>query len=78
MTMKQSLIKSATLTLVLLLFAGAANAAEAVSPLEGTFFQSAKFYVVIAVMVIILLGIFIYLFRLDRKISSLERQSKDS
>lgn len=34
-----------------------------------------KIYVVVAVVVTILLGLFIYVFRLDRKISKLEKQS---
>lgn len=35
--------------------------------------SNGKIYVVVAVVVTILLGLFIYLFRLDRKISKLER-----
>ncbi|HEY0678666.1 MAG TPA: CcmD family protein [Chitinophagaceae bacterium] len=35
--------------------------------------SSGKIYVVVAVVVTILLGLFIYLFRLDRKISKLEK-----
>lgn len=35
--------------------------------------SNGKIYVVVAVLVTILLGIFIYLFRLDRKITKLER-----
>jgi CcmD family protein len=35
-----------------------------------------KIYVVIAVLVIILLGIFAYVIRLDRKIGRLEKESK--
>jgi hypothetical protein len=35
--------------------------------------SNGKIYVVVAVVVTILLGLFIYLFRLDRKISKLEK-----
>lgn len=37
--------------------------------------SNGKIYVVVAVVVVILLGLFIYLFRLDRKISRLEKNS---
>ena len=37
--------------------------------------RNGKIYVVVAVVVTILLGLFIYLFRLDRKISKLEKSS---
>jgi len=40
------------------------------------FRQDGKIYVVIAVVAVILTGIFIYLFRLDAKISNLEKQLK--
>jgi CcmD family protein len=35
--------------------------------------SNGKIYVVVAVVVTILLGLFVYLFRLDRKISKLEK-----
>lgn len=35
-----------------------------------------KIYVVVAVVVVILLGIFVYVARLDRKISTLEKERK--
>jgi CcmD family protein len=37
--------------------------------------SNGKIYVVVAVVVVILLGLFIYLWRLDRKISRLEKIS---
>jgi CcmD family protein len=37
---------------------------------------SGKIYVVVGVLLIILSGIFIYLFRLDRKMTRLEKNSK--
>lgn len=45
------------------------------SALEGFFFQSAKFYVVVAVVLLILVGMFAYLFALDRRLRRLEEES---
>ncbi|MEJ7659264.1 MAG: CcmD family protein [Hymenobacter sp.] len=39
--------------------------------------QSGKIYVVVLVIVIILSGLLLYLVRLDRKVSRLEREIKD-
>lgn len=44
------------------------------SALEGTFFQSAKFYVVVAVVLIILVGMFAYLFVMDKRLKALEKE----
>ncbi|MFI5153423.1 MAG: CcmD family protein [Chitinophagales bacterium] len=38
--------------------------------------SNGKIYVVVTVVLIILLGLLAYLFRLDRKISRIERESK--
>lgn len=53
---------------------GAQASATTVSPLEGAFFESAKIYVVVAVAVIILGGIFAYLIALERKLKKLEHE----
>jgi CcmD family protein len=45
--------------------------------LENTFFESGKIKVVMGVAVIIFIGIAIYLFRLDKKISKLEKEIHD-
>lgn len=45
--------------------------------LENTFFESGKIKVVMGVAVIIFIGIAIYLFRLDKKISKLEKEIQD-
>lgn len=37
--------------------------------------SSGKIYVVVAVVITILLGLFVYVFSLDRKISKLEKKS---
>ncbi|MDG2246674.1 MAG: CcmD family protein [Flavobacteriales bacterium] len=50
-----------------------ANATE-ISVLEETFFQSGKIYVVVAVCLVILIGIFVYLFRTERTLKALEKE----
>ena len=40
--------------------------------------ETGKIYVVVAVLLVIFSGIVYYLIRLDKKVSSLERQIKDS
>ncbi len=51
-----------------------ANAQEAVDNASKNFMTSeGKIYVVVAVVVTIITGLFIYLYRLDRKISQLEK-----
>ncbi len=63
----------ASLILALVSFAGKAQ--ETVE-MADKFREDGKIYVVIAVVSIILAGIFIYLFRLDRKITDLEKRIK--
>jgi len=43
---------------------------------ENFMMENGKIYVVMAVVVVIVLGLFIYLFNLDRKISRLEKTEK--
>lgn len=45
---------------------------------ENFFRTDEKFYVVVAVLAIIMLGILFYVIRLDRKISDWEKQNKES
>ncbi len=40
------------------------------------FFQTNQLYVVLAIALIIWIGLFVYLFSMDRKISKLEKQNK--
>lgn len=51
-----------------------AASAEQLSVLEETFFSSGKIYVVVTVCMVILIGIFIYLFRTERKLKELEQE----
>ncbi len=50
--------------------------AFAQTPVDDFFYSSGKIYVVIAILVIIFLGISLYLFRLDKKITKLEKESE--
>lgn len=51
-----------------------ASAQEGISPLEGTFFESGKMWVVVAVGAVILTGMFIYLLSLGKKVKALEEE----
>ena len=67
-----------TLTLVgicnpVLLFAQPANTA---SDFNSTMNSNGKIYVVVAVLTVILIGIFIYLIGIDRKVRRLEEKSE--
>ena len=53
-----------------------AGQAQAQVEMADQFRADGKIYVVIAVVAVILTGIFVYLFRLDTKISKLEKQLK--
>jgi CcmD family protein len=44
--------------------------------MADTFRQEGKIYVVVAVALVILTGIFVYLFLLDRKVSKIEKRLK--
>lgn len=48
-----------------------------ISPLEQSFYNSGKIYVVVAVAGIILTGIFAVLIRTERKVSALERDFRE-
>ena len=43
---------------------------------NGFMYENGKIYVVMAVVVIILIGLFLYMVNLDRKISKLEKKDK--
>lgn len=62
-----------SLFMALISFAGQAQAQV---EMADQFRADGKIYVVIAIVLIILTGIFIYLFRLDRKITDLEKRIK--
>ena len=41
------------------------------------FFRSGKYFVVVGVLVILFIALFVYLYRLDRKVSELEKENNE-
>lgn len=68
-------VKKIFLTIVSLMlsFIGFSQKAE----MADTMRSNGRIYVVVAVVVTILLGLILYVIRLDRKISNLEKSGKD-
>ena len=60
----------------LMLLSVVSFAQENTTATETVMRSNGKIYVVMAVVVVIVLGLFLYLFNLDRKISKLEKNSK--
>ena len=50
--------------------------AQSTTQMADTMRSNGRIYVVVAVMTTILLGLILYVFRLDRKISKLEKETK--
>ena len=65
----------ASLSFLLLSVSIFAQPAGSSSSLDETVMSSGKLYVVIAVLTVILIGIFIFLFSLDRKLRKLEEKA---
>ena len=59
-----------------LLAQGDTSGANKPVEMADKFRADGKIYVVVAVVVVILLGIFVYVARLDRKITTLEKELK--
>lgn len=71
-------MKQLIVTLIVLFFQLLANAQDTVKNVERTptgLYAGNKIYVVLFVAVTILVGLLLYVIRLDRKISKLEKQS---
>lgn len=68
-------MKANVFSLVFILTSFIANA-QADVEMADQFRADGKIYVVIAVISIILAGLFVYLFRLDRKVTNLENRLK--
>ncbi len=68
-------MKANLFSLLFILITFAANA-QADVEMADQFRADGKIYVVIAVISIILAGFFVYLFRLDRKVTNLENRLK--
>ncbi|MHA8095968.1 CcmD family protein [Aquirufa antheringensis] len=64
----------AFLLLLLLSFTASAQASDI--EMADQFRADGKIYVVIAVVSVVLMGLFAYLFRLERKVNDLEERSK--
>lgn len=68
---------SIVLSIILATFAVPINAvAQELTTLEEYMYSSGKMNVVIMVVFIILVGLYIYLFRMDRKLKQLEEEVK--
>jgi hypothetical protein len=65
-----------TICLLLLFFNPAVLFAQNKTEMADTMRSNGRIYVVVAVMVTILLGLILYVFRLDRKISRLEKENR--
>ncbi len=65
--------------LLLLVLTGGTLAAQGNNEPEmgGLFYSEGKVYIVVAVLSIVLVGIFVYLFTMDRKLKRLEEQLKN-
>ncbi|MFD3394896.1 CcmD family protein [Aquirufa sp. OSTEICH-129V] len=68
-------MKASVFSLLFILISFLANA-QAEIEMADQFRADGKIYVVIAVVSIILAGLFVYLFRLDRKVTNLENRLK--
>jgi hypothetical protein len=69
-------IKHISLLLVMLLLTTLSASAQNRDPLEEFFYASGKIRVVIAVFGVILLGLFGFLYYLERKLNKWEKQQK--
>lgn len=63
-----------TLSIMTLTASAQTAVAPAATPMADLMRSEGRIYVVIAVMLTILTGLFLYLIRLDRKISNLEKE----
>lgn len=68
-------IAPALLLLLATLGAGAQQVRDPAVQMADVMRSNGKIYVVVAVLLTVLVGLFIYVIRLDRKISKLEKQS---
>jgi CcmD family protein len=67
-------IKRIIYTMLLAILTAAAHAQTTDGDTAGVMRSNGKIYVVVAIVVTILLGLFFYVFSLDRKISKLEKK----
>ncbi len=69
------MIKKALLLPLFQILILVAQAQDSSAEMADTFRSNGKIYVVVAVMLVILAGLILYLVRLDRRISKLEKNS---
>jgi uncharacterized membrane protein len=69
-------LKKITSLLALMLVTGAGFAQDKKVEMADLMRSNGKIYVVVAVVTTILIGLILYVFRLDRKISKLEKEAK--
>ena len=67
-------LKRIAATIVMAMMAVFANAQDAAAEATDVMKTNGKIYVVMAVVIVIVLGLFIYLINLDRKIAKLEKE----
>ena len=70
------MIKKGTLAALSLMASLLLFAQDSTVEMADTIRENGKIYVVVAVVLVILAGLFLYLFRLDKKISNLEKDQE--
>lgn len=75
--MRNYLVSRFSFLVVGLLFASACFAQEQQVEMADTMRSNGKIYVVVAVCLTILLGLFLYVYNVDRKIGKLEKSNRD-
>ena len=71
-----NILKSISFSLAALLLSISGLAQDAAPAMADTMRSNGKIYVVVTVCLVILIGLFIYVARVDRKVSKLERELK--
>ena len=71
-----SILKKITLLMCFFAIAASSFAQDKTTGMADTMRSNGRIYVVVAVMVTILLGLILYVIRVDRKITKLEKESK--
>ena len=72
--MRKSVLLSVLFSLVALIAQASTNSVE----MADTFRADGKIRVVIAVILIILIGLFVFLFNLDKKVNKLHKDAKEN
>ena len=68
-------MKTMTTTVILLMVTLQLFAQNGVSTVTESFYSSGKIYVVVACVMVILLGLLLFLFTVDRRLKKLEKKS---